>query len=38
MNFPLEQTMMLNAKIQAAVDLKKEFQQIIDQNSDSFNQ
>jgi uncharacterized protein (DUF2461 family) len=29
--------MMLNAKIGAAVDLQKEFQQIIDKNPDCFN-
>ena len=29
--------MYLNAKMQAAVDLQKEFQDIIDKNPDSFN-
>ena len=37
-NFPQEQRMMLNAKIQVQVDLQKEFQQIIDSNTESFNQ
>jgi hypothetical protein len=36
--FPQELIMMLNVKIQVAHSLKQEFQNIIDSNTDSFNQ